>query len=68
MVTIIKAMTIGIRPQHSKELDKLLNDLGVRPINTRFFLKRRILWDIDYVDIMPKFYVTSTRKKNCYIV
>lgn len=37
MVTIMKRMTIGIRPQYSKDLDKLLNDLGLRPTKNKIF-------------------------------
>lgn len=37
MVTIVKKMTIGIRPQYSKELDKLLNQLGLFPTKTEFY-------------------------------
>ena len=37
MVRIIKTLTIGIRPQFSKELDYELKKLGIEPIKTEFY-------------------------------
>lgn len=37
MVRIIKTMTIGIRYQSAKELDSLLNNLGIYPLHVDFY-------------------------------
>ena len=37
MVRIIKTMTIGIKYQSAKELDSLLNNLGIYPLHVDFY-------------------------------
>ena len=37
MVRIIKTMTIGIKYQSAKELDGLLNNLGIYPLHVDFY-------------------------------
>lgn len=55
-------MTIGIKYQSAKELDSLLNNLGIYPLHVDFM--KLMLWGIKYADIMSKSNVLRMKKRD----